>query len=112
MAGFASAWVCRMYNGGPIRNGTLIPDDPVWSPGLNAGQLRPHVDLVNHYFHVDGVAGIRIQGLRCVTQIAHLDAASRSAMRRQLVVAFVATRGSNHVMYGRHRRTIRNKIEG
>ena len=112
VAHFAAARVGREDDGRPIGHASLKADDLVRLARLNAGQLGTHVDLVSHHGQVDRVAGIGIGCLRCVAQNAHLDAAPRSAMRGELVMAPVAALGSNDVAHDGDGRTVGHEVEG
>ncbi len=59
---------------------------------------------------VQGFAGVRIAVLRRMAEHAHIHAAPRSAVRRQLVVAGVAAGRADDVVDVRHRRAIGDEI--
>src|ERR1019366_838050 len=95
MTGGAIADVLGKNDGGEVRPLTAMPD-PVGGTGLDAGQARSHVDLVDQYLHILGEPGIRIDGLRLVAHDAQFHGEARSAVADQWVVALVAGIGRDH----------------
>ncbi len=68
------------------------------------------MDLVKEHLGVQSQAGIRVGVLRLVAQHAHVHAAPRSAVRRQLIVAGVAARRLDDVVNVSDFRAVGNKI--
>ena len=60
---------------------------------------RPPCGSCGPSLEVDRVACVGIGGLRCVTEYAHLNAASRSAVRGELIMTPVATLSPDHVAH-------------
>ena len=63
MARFTAADVGRIYHRRPIGDCALEPNDLIRVSGLHTRKLRTHMDLVNHYFKIDRIPGIRIERL-------------------------------------------------
>ena len=112
MAGFATADVRRVYHARPIEHRSAEAYDSVRTARLNARQFSAGVDLVDHHRQVDRVPGIGIGGLWRVAKHAHFHAAPRPAVRRDLVVAFVAALRSDHIANRCNLPAAGNEIEG
>ncbi len=115
VANFATAGIGGIDDFRKVVDGICVADDLVRNSGgarsaNDAGQLGPHVDLVRHHFKIQRVAADGIGVLGLVAQDAHLHAVSIAAMERQLVVAGVATRGTNDIACYGYRRAIGNEV--
>ena len=111
MAHFAATRVGGMHNSRIIIDGSLNTDDLVRLSRLTLGSWEPMWILWTITLQIDGVAGIGIRGLGRVTEYAHLDAASRSAVEGQLIMTPVATLGSNHITHQGHWRAVGYEVE-
>ena len=69
-------------------------------PATTLGKLAAHVNLVGHHLHVHGLAGSGFTGLRLVAHDAKLQAAARTAVEGELIVALVAGRGLDDLARG------------
>ena len=115
MAGFAPpriARIGRISHFREVERSELVDDGNIGRAGLDAGQILAHVELVKENLGVQGGAGVGVAGLGRVTQHAQIDAAPRSAMRRQLIVTGVAARRLDDVVGVGYRRAVGNEVKG
>ena len=64
-----------------IIHALIVPDDDVRRSGLDTREIGAHVNLVNHYLEVDGMARVGIGCLRSVASIAKQHLATAASMR-------------------------------
>ncbi len=83
VAGLAAADVGGVDHGGEVAHRVLEADNLVRLSALHAGQRAAHVDLVDEDLEIEGIAGVRVGGLRLMAHDAELDIAARTAMRGQ-----------------------------
>src|SRR6266699_1950952 len=69
------------------------------------------MDLVGHYFHIERIARIGIDGLRSVAHDAQRKATARPAVKRQLIMASIATRVADHIARSYNRRAVGHEVE-
>ena len=111
VAGLAAADVARERHVGKIDDALPEADDLVRRAALDAREMLPAMNFVDHLREADAVAGIRVDlpsrltgrkvgDLRRVTGHAEPHVATRAAVRLERIVAAVAGLRADDVAYG------------